>query len=210
MRLFSLIKSGDVHLSDGQKIVPQELYTSLVDIETLLQTAKDDIDSHKKEVEAECEVIKQQAFDAGYQEGLTQFHQHLIFFEDTIRHLKVEVQQQMLPLILKATKKIVGDHIRLHPDTIVSIIQQVIKPVLTHHQVKLHVNKKDKAIIEEQKEEIKKLFERLEFFSIEEDNSIESGSVKIETESGIINASLENQWRALESAFAAFAKKTSS
>ena len=210
MRLFSLIKSGDLHLHEGQKIVPQELYTALVDIETLLQTAKDDIDSYRQDVEEESKEIKQQAFDSGYQEGLTQFHQHLIFFEDAIRQLKIEVQQQVLPLVLKATKKIIGEHLRLHPDTIVSIIQQVIKPVLTHHQIKLHVNKKDKAIIEENKEEIKKLFERLEFLSIEEDNSIESGSVKIETESGIINASLENQWRALEAAFAAFAKKTSS
>jgi len=113
----------------------------------------------------------------------------------------------MLPLVLKAAKKIVGDQIKLHPETIISIIEQIIKPVLTHHKVKLYLNKTDKEIIEKEKEEIKKLFERLEIFSLEENNTLEPGSCVIETENGIINASLENQWRAMEAAFQAFSKK---
>ncbi|MBI3211529.1 MAG: HrpE/YscL family type III secretion apparatus protein, partial [Simkania negevensis] len=41
-------------------------------------------------------------------------------------------------------------------------------------------------------------------FSLEDREDIAPGGCIIETEAGIINASLANQWQALEAAFAAF------
>ncbi len=207
MYLFSLIKSGDVHLHKKEKIIPHEEYATLHDIESLIKLAQEDVKQYKEEVKQECELIKQQAFDAGYAEGLKQLHEKLILLEDQTRELRIETQQQLLPLVLKAAKKIVGEQLKLHPETIISIVQQIIKPVITHHHVKLYLNKKDKELIEREKPAIKSLFERLESFSLEENNDLEPGSCIIETENGIINASLENQWRAMEAAFQAFSKK---
>ena len=53
---------------------------------------------------------------------------------------------------------------------------------------------------------IRKTLEQVKTFSIEEREDVAPGGCIIETEAGIINASLENQWRALESAFEAFMK----
>lgn len=207
MYLFSLIKSGDVHLHKQERIIPHDHYATLLGIEDLMKIAKEDAEIYKNEIQNECEIIKKQAFDAGYEQGLKQFNEQIIFFEDAIRELKVETQQQLLPLVLKAAKKIVGEQITLHPETIISIIQQTIKPVITHHQIKIYLNKTDKAIVDAEKIEIKKLFEKLEVFTIEENNELEPGSCIIETENGVINATLENQWRAMESAFQSFSKK---
>lgn len=207
MHLFSLIKLGDVHLHKKEKIIPHEEYASLLNIQELTQLAIEDVENYKKEVKEECELIKKQAYEDGYQQGLQILHEKIILLENETRELRVEIQQQILPLVLKAAKKIVGEQIKLHPETIISIIEQIIKPVITHHHIKLYLNKDDKAIIDQEKAEIKKLFERLESFTLEENNSLESGSCIIETENGIINASLENQWRAMEAAFQAFSKK---
>jgi type III secretion protein L len=208
MYLFSLIKQGDVHLHKNEKVLPHDEYAKLLTIEDLIKVAHEDIQAYKKTVEVDCESIKKQAFEAGYKEGLKVLNEKILLLENTIRELKIEVQQQMLPLVLKAAKKIVGDQILIEKETIVSIIQQVIKPVLTHHYVKLYLNKQDKEIVEKEKDSIKNLFERLESFIIEENNTLDSGSCIIETENGIINASLEDQWRAMEAAFMAFSKKS--
>jgi type III secretion protein L len=61
--------------------------------------------------------------------------------------------------------------------------------------------------LEQEKQEIKKIFEHLQSLSIQERDDVEPGGCIIETEAGIINAQLENQWRALESAFASFMGK---
>jgi type III secretion protein L len=61
--------------------------------------------------------------------------------------------------------------------------------------------------LEAAKSQIKKVFEHLESLSIQERSDIEPGGCMIETEAGIINAQLENQWRSLEIAFESFMKK---
>jgi len=208
MYLFSLLKSGDVYLHEGKQIIPREVFSSLLSIENLMKIASDDVENYKEEVRVSCEEIKRQAFEAGYQEGLKQFNEQLIFFENSVREMRHELQQQVLPLVLKASKKIVGEELKLSPESIVSIVQQVIKPVTSHHHVKLYLSKQDKHLIEHHKEEIKQLFEKLETFVIEEKSDLENGSCIIETESGIINATLENQWKAMESAFQAFSKRS--
>ena len=69
------------------------------------------------------------------------------------------------------------------------------------------MNKADLAQIEAHKPKIKQIFEQIENLSIQERADIEPGGCIIETEAGIINAQLENQWRNLEIAFESFMKK---
>ena len=45
------------------------------------------------------------------------------------------------------------------------------------------------------------MFEQINILSIQEKGDISPGGCIIETETGIINASIENQWNALELAF---------
>lgn len=81
---------------------------------------------------------------------------------------------------------------------------QSLKPVVQHHKITIYVNKKDLTLIEENKSSIKEILEQVESLSIQERSDIEVGGCVIETEAGIINAQLENQWRALERAFKSF------
>jgi type III secretion protein L len=124
-----------------------------------------------------------------------------------LKELRKEVQHKILPLTLKAARKILGEELLLRPERIVDIILTALKPVTQHKKIILYVNRADQAILEEHRLEIKKIFEHLESFSIQERSDVEPGGCIIETEAGIINAQLENQWRALESAFEAFMKK---
>ena len=62
-------------------------------------------------------------------------------------------------------------------------------------------------IVGPKKEALKAMFGSIKTFSIEEKEDLESGGCIIQTETGIINASLENQWRVIESAFEAYMKK---
>jgi type III secretion protein L len=63
------------------------------------------------------------------------------------------------------------------------------------------VNRKDLSILEANRPKLREIFESLESLAIRERADISSGSCIIETEGGIINALLENQWRVLEKAF---------
>jgi type III secretion protein L len=206
MKFFSLIYQGEVHPSEENKVIPAEDFSTLMEASEILNRAKEDIEHYKKQTEKECQELKEQAKEAGFAEGLSQFNEHLIHFDKQLRLIKMDLQKQILPLALKAAKKIVGEQLTLHPETIVEIVIQTLAPVVQNHRFSIYVNKADKEILEANKSKIKDILEQVQVLTIHERSDIAPGGCIIETESGIINATLDNQWRALESAFEKYMK----
>ena len=207
MKLFSLISGKEVRRSSKRKIIPAEEFSTLVDASELLSIVQTEAISFKQEAVVEAEKIKELAFQEGFQEGLESLNRHLFALDHELKQIRGEIQKKILPLALSAARKLIGEELKLHPDRIVDIILSSLKPVTQHKKIIIYVNREDLEEIEKNKPKIKRIFEHLESLSIQERDDIEPGGCVIETEAGIINAQLENQWRALESAFQAFMQK---
>jgi len=207
MKFFTLLSHKDVHIAPDKKIIPASECSVLQSADEILKTVKHEEIEYKRAALAESEKIKEHAFQEGFQEGLQSLNNHIIQLDRELKEIREEVHKKILPLALKAARKIVGEELKLHPDRIVDIVMTALKPVTQHHKIVLYVNRADLEPLEREKPKIKKIFERLENFSLQERSDIEPGGCIIETEAGIINAQLENQWRALESAFESFMKK---
>jgi type III secretion protein L len=206
-KFFSLISGKEVSLSPGEKIVLAKDFSTLVKSSDILKEVKQEAIEYKKNVALECETLKEEGFKKGFDEGLEKLNVLILKLDSDIKKFEEELKKQILPIALKAAKKILGDELKLHPDRIVDIVLQALKPVTQHHKIKIYANKEDIEILEKKKTQIKKILEQAKIFSIEERDDIEKGGCIIETEAGIINAQLENQWKALEIAFEKFMKK---
>ena len=207
MFLFSLIKNGSVHTSSGKKVIPKDDYLDLMSAKEIVETAQKEREELLEKTRQECEELKKQAEAQGFQKGLELLNDQIMGLETSIKTNRHELQKQILPLALKASKRIVGEELSINPDVIVNIIQQAIKPITTHTSVKLYVSKEDLVRVLKERDNIKNQFEKLESLIIEEKGDVEPGSCIIETEVGIINATLDNQWRALEAAFESYMKQ---
>lgn len=201
MKLFSYIQEGKVHLNAESKIVPKEEFCTLLNAIEVLEKAQKDAEQYREQVTVECEKLKEKAKEEGFSEGLLQFNEHLMTFEQELRRIRLEMQKAILPIALSAAKKIVSTELKTHPDTIVDIVLQALAPARQNHKIIIYVNKQDKEALETNKDRLKEILEQLQSLSIQEREDVSSGGCIIETESGIINASIENQWRALETAF---------
>ena len=112
-----------------------------------------------------------------------------------------------MPVALKAAKKIVGREMELSDEAIVDIVSNTLKSVSQHKKITIYVNKKDLDALERNRSRLKEIFETLDVLSLRERNDIAPGGCIVETEGGIINAQLENQWRILENALEMLIKK---
>lgn len=207
MKFFSLIYQGEVHPSSEEKIIPAEDFSTLMEASELLVRAKEDVAQYKKEVGKECEGLKEEAKKEGFNKGLDAFNEHLIQFELQLRQLRLDLQKQILPLALKAAKKIVGEQLQVHPETVVDIVLQTLAPITQNLRYTIYVNKGDKEILEAQRPKIKAILEHVQILTVQERSDISPGGCVIETERGIINATIENQWRSLEAAFEKYMKQ---
>lgn len=200
-KFFSLIQGSPIHLAPNTKVIPQAEISQLMGGQEVLNEILKDAEKYREQVAVECEAIKEQAQKEGYEEGFKSWLEHVKKLEDEIARVREEMQKMIVPIAMKAAKKIVGREIELGEDTIVDIVSVSLKPVSTHKKIIIYVNKKDLEILEKNKPKLKSLFEVLEAFTLRERPDITQGSCIIETEGGIINAQIENQWRTLEKAF---------
>lgn len=207
IKRFTLLQNDKILLGGSDKVIPAKEFTVLLDAKELKDRIESELKELQKKTELKCKELKAKAREVGFQEGLVQFNKHVVALEEKKRQLYHEMQRLIIPLALKAAKKIVAQELKLHPDSIVDIVKQTLKPVLQNHRIKIFVNKEDKNILESHKDSIKSILEQVETFTLEDRPDIEQGGCIIETESGIINATLDNQWKALEAAFQGFMKK---
>jgi len=201
MTLFSLLYQGDVHPATEEKVIPAEAFSKLIEASEIIEKAKVDAEMLLQKTKEECEELKKSATEEGLQKGLETYNEEIMRLSDSIKKLRVDLQSMVLPVALKAAKKIVRKQLDLFPETIVEIVLETIKPISESQQVTIYVHKDDKEILDRQKPRLKEILEQVELLTIQERDDIEKGGCIVKTESGMINASSENQWRALERAF---------
>lgn len=200
-KFFTFIKEGSIHLAPNTKVIKAEDFSTVVDAQQVLVLAKEDAEKFKQEVAEEGERLKEEAKKAGFEEGFKQWTEQLAKLEEDRSLVRKEIEKMVIPIALKAAKKIVGREIELSEDIIVDIVSNTIKAVAQHKKVIIYVNRKDLEVLDKEKNHLKQFFENVESLVIRERADIQPGGCVIETEAGIINAQLENQWLLLEKAF---------
>lgn len=206
-KIFSLISGDAIHIAPKTKFLPAKDFSTLLDALEMLEAVKEDVQQFKVDEREEDELQKAQAQKEGFEEGFKAWAKAIAELEHEIQQVRSDIEKTLAPIALKAAKKIVGREIELSDDTIVDIVSNSLKAVSQHRKITIYVNKKDLAILEANRPKLKDLFESLESLSLRERADITSGGCIIETEGGIINAQLENQWRVLEKAFETLLKQ---
>ncbi len=207
-KLFSQIYGDNIHLAPGVKHLPAKDVGKVLDAEELYKQIHVDVEKYRMQVAKECEELKEQAQKEGYAAGFAEWAEHVAALETQIHDVRKEIEKLLIPIALRAAKKIVGREIELSEHTVVDIVGSSLKSVATHKKIAIYANRRDLNVLEKYREELKNLFEHIETLSLRERDDLAPNCFIIETEGGIINAQIENQWAILEQAFSARMKKT--
>jgi type III secretion protein L len=200
-KFFTLIHGETVHVSPKTKVIKADDYSKMLNAEEVLGAVQQDAKKYRIEVSQECEKLKEQAQKEGFEEGFKQWAEHVARLEEEIVKVRQDMEKVVIPVALKAAKKILGRELELSEMAVLDIVTNSLKAVAAHKKITIYVNKKDLNVLEANRNRLKQQFENLEALSIRERADIQQGGCVIETEGGIINAQLDNQWRVLENAF---------
>lgn len=204
-KYFSLIYGAQIQRTPNQKIIPGHALSELLSAQEVIERVQKEAAQYRQEVIHECELLKEQAQREGFEEGYKAWVQQLQSLETEIVKVRSDTQKIIMPIAIKAAKKIVASELQTAPDVIVNIVMQALKSVAQHKKIILYVNKVDIAALENNKGAIKELFEALESFSIQERDDVEQGGCIIETERGIIDSQIQNRWVKLKAALESLA-----
>ncbi len=208
-KLFTFIRGGDIHTAPETKVIPAEAFSTLLEAQDVSEQVRKDAALYRIEVAEQCEKIKEEAYKEGFEHGYAEWVKKITELELEIIRVHEDTQKMIVPVALKAAKKIVGRELETRNTAVVDIIVNSLKAVAQHKKIKIFVNKKDYESLEKNRDRIKDVFENLEALSIIPQDNVATGGCIIETESGIMNAQLENLWMILENAVQKLALRTS-
>jgi flagellar assembly protein FliH len=113
--------------------------------------------------------------------------------------LFTQVEQQVVKLSIQVAKKIVHREIQADPNIIQTLVRVALGHVAEKSAVTIHLNPTDYNYLLEQHAELSQTEGR--DISLLADKSIERGGCLIQTDSGDIDARIEEQFREVESSF---------
>lgn len=121
-------------------------------------------------------------------------------FEDAAAEWAERTEQIVTELSMEVVEKILATELEINHQAALGICKDVLKQVTHAKQARILINPKDYALFESHRDEIMRQSRELKSVEIHEDNSIRSG-VMVETESGIIDATVETRLELVKNEF---------
>ncbi|ETS33184.1 MULTISPECIES: HrpE/YscL family type III secretion apparatus protein [Photorhabdus] len=183
---------------------PELLILRKADYQTCLnaQSLLDAAQIQAQEIEREAQTVYEQQKELGWQAGIDAaraeqanlIHQTQLQCQQYYR----QVEQQMSNVVLQAVRKILKNYDQV--SLTLQVVREALSLVSNQKQVILRVNPEQAATVREQISRVHKDFPEIGYLEVTADDRLDQGGCILETEVGIIDASLDSQLDALMSA----------
>ncbi|MDD2966867.1 MAG: HrpE/YscL family type III secretion apparatus protein [Desulfovibrionaceae bacterium] len=193
------IKNNTIHPQAGTHIIKAQEANLLIQANSLLNAAQNYADTMQRKAEEAYEAKKQEGYTDGQEEGKMEHAEKMmetvmasVEFIEQLEHSLVDVVSQVLRRILGE----MGDNER-----IVALVRQALLSVRNQQRVLIRLAPADEPAV---RQALAPLLQSNpasgNFLDILADARLERGACLLESELGIIDASLETQLTALEKA----------
>ena len=188
---------ADKVLISSQKVLKREVFEAAQEARDVVSVAQERARQIIEEAQREKEAIRERAREEGKAEGLAEWNRILVDTSRRAEDLTKSWEETMLRLSVRVAEKIVGEQLRLHPDSIVEIVREVLKNVRPGKRLTIQVNPSEAARVRARMDRLKEGLGMSEI-EIVAASSVPAGGCMIDSELGIIDARLETQLKCLE------------
>ncbi|MGY5838836.1 HrpE/YscL family type III secretion apparatus protein [Vibrio chemaguriensis] len=195
---FVEIKTDNLQLAPGLKVLKAKDYASYLDSQHLVEAANSKAESIIANAQQAYETEKQR----GYQDGLAQAKiENAQTMAETLARCNdyyQQVEEKMTGVVLEAVRKIIDTFDDV--DTTVSVVREALQLVSNQKQVILHVHPEQVVEVREKVAGVLSDFPEVGYVDVVADARLKNGGCILETEVGIIDASIDGQLHALKQA----------
>ena len=201
---------SDIELNNKNDNVFQHIYKSVKTGEINFMAAESSANSGSVE-----RAVDEDAYKMGFSEGkktgaesekkklgpvIKNFQQSLINLEKSKKEMLLNAEKGAVELAIAVSKKIICHEVSINKSIIVDIIREALKKILDYNNIKIKVGPSDYEFINKAEGEFSDFFKIAGNMVFEQDESILDGGCLIETDSGHIDARMENQLQMIEDA----------
>ncbi|HGS5725901.1 TPA: SctL family type III secretion system stator protein VscL [Vibrio parahaemolyticus] len=195
---FVEIKTDNLQLAPGLKVLKAKDYVSYLDSQHLVEAANSKADSIIAKAQQAYETEKQRGYQDGLEQAKIENAQAMVATLARCNEYYLQVERKMTNVVLDAVRKIIDTFDDV--DTTISVVREALQLVSNQKQVILHVHPEQVVDVREKVAGVLSDFPEVGYVDVVADARLKNGGCILETEVGIIDASIDGQIQALKQA----------
>jgi type III secretion protein L len=191
---------ADKIFAGSPKILKREVYDATQEARDVIALAQEKARQILDEAERERGAILEQARQEGHAKGLAEWNHILAQATQRGEELARSWEENMLRLSVRVAEKIIGEELKLHPETIAGIVREALAGIRPGRHLVIQVNDAEAQEVRTRTARLKESLSAGCEIEIVASATVPAGGCVIESELGIVDARLETQLKCLEEA----------
>lgn len=192
------LKEGTFEPDPASKILRAEDYSAYLKAEEVIALARNKAAGIIKDARRAFEAEKKRGYDEGMEAGNQKISEVMI--ESVARSVEnfSEFENDVIEVVGDALRKILGE---IDSEELISrVVKSALATVRNQKKVTVIVNPSDAEVVRNQVNELLSEYPAINTIDVLTDARVNAGGCKIETEMGVVDASLEVQLEAIRKA----------
>jgi type III secretion protein L len=189
-----------LNIEPGRKIIRSEELESVLDAESLLQAARAEAQRIVDSAQAEFDRRSAEGYEDGMNAGRMEIAERMLDSVTKTVNYVSSLEKSVVDIVMKALRKILGD--MPDRDRVAQVVKSALAVARTQRTVTVRVHPEDADHVRSQITLITKPYPAVQFLEVTADNRLQRGSCLLESEIGVVDASLEIQLKAIENSLA--------
>ena len=195
--MLRLEKSG-VEILPTAKVLKLKDYGSIVEANQIVAAAHAEADLIRKEAQKEFERQKQLGRQEGLEAGKAEISESMVDYVSRTAAYFSKLEDTLVDLVMRALRRVIAEFDR--KDVVEQVVKRALESTRNEAQVIVRVSPAQADRLQEKLQKITAAFPKIQFLTVQADSRLAEDGCVLETEMGMVDASLETQLKAIEKA----------
>ena len=189
------LKKDRFGIAPGQKVIKAGEYAELVRAREILEKAEAEARRIAREAGEAAAAEKKRGFEQGLMEGRMGLSEQMMDAVGKAVDYFASVEEDMVNVVMAAVRKVLGE--MDDREVIVRVVKNALAVARNQKQVTLRVSPAEADSVRERVNEILSGFPAVSFIDVTADNRLSAGGCILESDMGVVDASIEVQLAAI-------------
>jgi type III secretion protein L len=199
IKLSDLPPSPTLRVAPGSPVLKAQDHAAWLQAQQLLEEARQEALALVSQAQAELEAHRQRGFEQGMQEALLEQSERMIENATRMVEFFSSVEQRMVGLVMAAVRKIIMDF----DDTerVVAVVTSGLAVMRNQKQLTLRLPPEHVEAVRVRATQLLERFPGIGMLDFVGDSRLKGDAAILESEIGVVEASIEQQLKAIEAGF---------
>ena len=195
--MFSLVETG-IKILPNSKVIKRADYTVLVEAEEIIEKAKREAEAITQRARSELEAERQRGYHEGREQAAAEMAEKIIGTVNEGAAYLQKIEALLVEVVDQALRRVLGE-IDQH-EVIARVVNRALESVRKKSDVTIRVSPSQAEYLQQRLKEMVSQAPHAGSLQVQPDNRLNHDACVLETEVGIVDASIQTQLKAIENA----------